>query len=123
MSYTESVVRRRAESPKEKTMKTKKTTETVKFAATTYESTLIARIVTRAFDELPQLNRYDRMSLTMDLEACHSNGNPLRLDELLKAKPFDFAHDVVGIINNLDRNTGKLGNCFSPRYSMPKGGR
>lgn len=104
-------------------MKTK--TNDVKFAATKFEATLIARIVTRAFDEIAELRRYgyDRMSLTMDIEACHSNGNPIRLDDLLKADKFNFAHDVIGIVNNLDRNSGKLINCFSPRYSLPNGGR
>jgi hypothetical protein len=52
----------------------------------------------------------------MDISACHSNGCPLRLADLLAAKNFDFMHDVAGIHNNIDRETGKLKGNFLPRY-------
>jgi len=43
-------------------------------------------------------------------------------DGMLKFEPSvneaDFAHDVFGIMNNLDRDTGKLQNCCLPRYSL-----
>jgi hypothetical protein len=61
---------------------------------------------------------YDKLTVVMDIDACHSNGNPLKLQELLKADNFNFAHDVFGIRNNINRKTGKLENCFSPRYSV-----
>jgi len=60
---------------------------------------------------------YKQMDAVMDIDACHSNGNPLRLAELLNADRTNFAHDVFGIRANIDRTTGKLQNCFSPRYS------
>lgn len=59
----------------------------------------------------------DRTSLAMDLTATHLNGTPLRLAELLAADDYNFAHDVVGIINNVNRRTGKLENCFLPRFA------
>ena len=64
-------------------------------------------------------NRYPffLLSVMMDIEACH-NGNPLMLAELLNADVWDFAHDVFGIQENIDRTTGKLMNCFVPRYSV-----
>ena len=58
----------------------------------------------------------DRLSAMMDVSAAHL-ANPLRLDELLKADEFNFKHDVYGIMNHIDRNTGKLKDFFSPRYS------
>lgn len=60
---------------------------------------------------------YDRTTAIMDLIACHANGCPLRLRDLLAARPFDFNHDVFGIRAHIDRETGKLGGCFLPRYA------
>jgi len=60
---------------------------------------------------------YDQMTAVMDIDACHNNGCPLKLRELLDADNFNFAHDVFGIRNNINRKTGQLENCFLPRYS------
>jgi hypothetical protein len=57
------------------------------------------------------------ITFTMDLELCHSQ-NPLRLQEMLFATPSALIHDVCGINKNLNHDTGKLDNCFSPRYSV-----
>jgi hypothetical protein len=59
----------------------------------------------------------NRMAMVMDITAVHANGNPLRLEGLLQADDFNFAHDISGICNCLDRQTGQLLNEFSPRYS------
>ena len=61
--------------------------------------------------------RYGEIDAQMDITACHCNGNPLLLEDLLNADDFNFSHDVFGIHRNLDRDTGKLLNFFSPRYS------
>ena len=53
----------------------------------------------------------------MDVSACHANGTPLMLAELSEAKGYDFAHDILGIRRHIDRNNGKLLNCFVPRYA------
>ena len=37
---------------------------------------------------------------------------------LLEADQFDFIHDVAGIHRHMDRSTGKLGDCFSPRFTL-----
>ena len=58
-----------------------------------------------------------RIQLSMDLTACHLNGNPLDLDGLVKADESNFQHDILGIIRHLDRTSGELQDCFSPRYS------
>lgn len=59
----------------------------------------------------------DRVSLNMDLLACHANGCPLDLAGLEAADDPNLAHDVFGIHRHLDRETGALGGCFLPRYA------
>ncbi len=85
----------------------------IKFNATKKESLLIQRIVER--DE--KLLQLDRLEITMDLTAVHLNGCPLQLQEMLDGSDFDLVHDIDGIHNRLDRSTGKLTQCFLPRYS------
>lgn len=81
------------------------------------ESRIIEDIVQRTMeygykDNLP----LDRMSLSMDIRACHLK-TPLRLNDLLTADEFNFKHDVFGIMNHIDRNTGELRDSFSPTFS------
>jgi len=57
------------------------------------------------------------MDIGMDVEACHVSGCPLNLSELADADDGNFGHDVAGIMNHIDRTTGALRDCFSPRYS------
>lgn len=57
-----------------------------------------------------------RIRWHMDLIATH-NSNPLDLERLLAADDFNFIHDVYGIARHIDRETGELGGCFSPRFS------
>ena len=73
----------------------------------------IARIVV-------EVRNLDQMAVEMDLTACHASGNPMDFQRLLDAHrtaPQDFWHDLNGIILNINRKTGKLGDCFVPRYS------
>jgi hypothetical protein len=81
------------------------------------DATLIRKIADRAWTEILALRAggYTRLDVTMDFQATHANGNPLDLARLLEFPPFDFAHDVIGIVNHLNRETGKLERCFSPR--------
>ncbi len=57
---------------------------------------------------------FDVLSLSMDLTACSNRGH-VDLAALLKARIGDLAHDVAGIAQHLDRETGDLGECFMPR--------
>lgn len=57
----------------------------------------------------------DLFTMDMDLTFCHIN-TPLRLDDLLAANNANFSHDVFGIRKHLNRDTGKLGDCFLPRF-------
>lgn len=57
----------------------------------------------------------ERFTLLMDLEHADNAFN-LRLEDLLNADNFNFAHDVVGIVNNINRETKDFG-LFVPRYT------
>lgn len=61
---------------------------------------------------------YASRTATMDISATHANGNPLDLDGLLKSDDGNFAHDVFGIRRHINRSTGKLEDCFVPRYTL-----
>ena len=83
-----------------------------------HESQLIHKIVVRASEKYPK--EFDRLSLDMDITACHLNGTPLRLEELLATDDFNFSHDIFGIARHINRATGKLENHFLPRFYNSK---
>jgi hypothetical protein len=56
------------------------------------------------------------MDTLMDIYAVCSH-TPLRLHELATADDFDFVHDVGGIRQHLNRQTGELRNHFVPRFA------
>ncbi len=89
------------------------------FKVTPEEREVIKQIADRAILECYKSGSVvcDHEGCLMDISACHASGNPLKLEELLAADKFNFAHDVVGIHMHIDRGTGQLKNCFSPRYS------
>ena len=58
----------------------------------------------------------ERFSLLMDIENADNVFN-LRLEDWLKADNFNFAHDVVGIVNNIDRRNPTDFNLFVPRFA------
>lgn len=89
------------------------------FCASRYESFLIRKIVDRAVKN--KAYKRDKLSTEMDLEACHCNGTPLDLTRLLNAPEFDFWHDLSGIRYHLNRDTGKLMDCFLPRMALQDG--
>lgn len=45
----------------------------------------------------------ERSTLLMDIESADNVFN-MRLEDWLEADDFNFAHDVVGIVNNIDRS-------------------
>lgn len=95
----------------------------VNFDLTEQERAFIADIVDRAEEEgiSPPALRNERM---LDIAAVHKNGCPLDLESFLHvATDFSFKHDFLGIVENVDRTTGKLQNEFLPRYAQvePKG--
>lgn len=60
----------------------------------------------------------DRMTLEMDLIACHMNDTRLDLHALETADDFNFSHDVFGIERHINRDTGKLERFFVPRFAL-----
>lgn len=58
----------------------------------------------------------ERISLLMDIENADKVFN-LKLDELLNADDGNFVHDVIGIVNNIDRRNPTDFNFFVPRYA------
>lgn len=93
----------------------------INLEATREDMMTIEEIATRAIATAKGAGvKVDRLSLTMDITACHLNGNPLRLADLLAADDGNFGHDVFGIRRYMDRGTGQLTDCFSPRYSAPE---
>lgn len=55
----------------------------------------------------------------MDLCAVQVSGDcKLNLEKLLRSSDFDFLHDFLGVVQNLDRKSGKLANCFTPRCTV-----
>ena len=77
------------------------------------EMKLTIKAIDRA-DKLLLIDQYfenPRFTLLMDLEVLTG----AEIKRLMKFDDFSFAHDIVGIQANIDRNTGKLRNCFVPR--------
>ena len=60
----------------------------------------------------------ERMNLLMDIESADKKFN-LRLDDWLKADKFNFAHDLFGIMNNINRNDFPATDFgfFVPRFA------
>lgn len=93
----------------------------VQFARFTQEEQqAVAEIISRAAKLFAMAGqRLDRTSLEMDLAAVHAH-TPLRLADLAVASDINLAHDVVGIMRNIDRSTGRLANHFLPRFTAPQ---
>ena len=58
-----------------------------------------------------------KLELVLDIVACHMNGCELDLEKLLNFDDFNLVHDVAGIRNRIDRNTGQINGCFLPKCS------
>lgn len=93
----------------------------ISFDATKAEALVILEIAER-WQRMARQYGHDRdkLHVIMDVTAVHANGTPLRLDDLLAADDFNFMHDLAGIENYLDRDTGQLTGCFLPRFSKPQ---
>lgn len=74
----------------------------------------ILAITKRATALRPEL---DHCRLMMDLSACHVSGCRLNLPAMVLSDDYNLLHDVYGITNHIDRNTGKLLRCFMPKFA------
>lgn len=76
------------------------------------------RLILDRVYELPGvLYRPSRTSLQFDIELCHKH-TPLDLPALLQADDREFMHDVFGIKNHLDRQSGRLLDGFTPVFRV-----
>ena len=73
--------------------------------------------------EFGLVNAYDQyhdlyQNLLMDIESADETFN-LRLEDWLNADDFNFTHDLMGIVNNVKRDTfpAKDFGLFVPRYA------
>ena len=57
---------------------------------------------------------YKKLDLFMDINCVY---DLIDIDKLMQFDAFNFLHDIYGIIQNLNRRTGKLENNFLPRCS------
>jgi hypothetical protein len=89
------------------------------FSCPPEEGQVIHQIAIRALQEVDGLHGRSLQDVAMDLTATHANGCRLRLLDLFDAEVPDLAHDVLGIARHLDRETGRLGGHFTPRYAAP----
>jgi len=92
----------------------------INWKASRTEHELIMAITRRALEMAKQhkIGHLDAMTVNMDITAAHLNGCPLQLEQLLHAEDFDFAHDVFGIEQHINRENGQLEDCFVPRYAV-----
>ena len=81
------------------------------------EYVLVGKIVKRAVDIIGNGNQIDPLTANMDICAVIAQGTPLKLQEWLDADDFNFAHDFFGIARHINRQTGKLEDCFLPRFA------
>ena len=58
----------------------------------------------------------ERLSLLMDIEHADKAFN-LRIEDWLNADDFNFAHDVIGIVSNINRRNPTDFNLFVPRFA------
>ena len=81
------------------------------------EAHLIDQIARRAVEMYAKYNDKPPSLIDMvsDIRSVHLNGCPLDLKILFDASDFKFAHDIFGIRQHLDRQTGKLDRRFLPR--------
>lgn len=94
----------------------------ISFDVTQDEHDLIVRIADRAQAIAKRLgHKVSKLELVMDLSATHAGGCRLDLKGLLRAPEHELIHDVFGIGRHINRKTGKLENCFVPRFSSDHG--
>jgi hypothetical protein len=69
---------------------------------------------------------YTLQDAEMDITAVHLNDCPLKLEEMAENAvegaqyESDLIHDVFGIRRHINRETGKLEDCFCPRFAQPE---
>ena len=60
----------------------------------------------------------DVLNCVMDLSVVHNHAFKLDFERMLSADDYNLAHDIAGIAYHLNRTTGKLRDCFVPRFAV-----
>jgi uncharacterized Zn-finger protein len=81
------------------------------------ESALILQIADTYMDYCSRPENIKKLDILISLTVTHANGCHLDLEGMLSGRLEDLAHDVAGIMANLDHETGKLGT-FTPRHAL-----
>jgi hypothetical protein len=93
----------------------------INFDTNKEDTKLIVKIAHRAGSIKAWQNRQiDTMDLSFVLAAVHLNGCPLDLQKLLDAPQADFTHDILGMLQHINRDDGSLNDFFDPRCSLPE---
>lgn len=92
----------------------------IKWNVSAKDAALIKKITDRAV-KMSGMQR-GGLDIQMDITCCHLNAVRLRLEDWLYANDFNFEHDLYGILNCLNRRTGKIKGEFIPRFAK-HGGR
>jgi hypothetical protein len=92
--------------------------EAMRKKVTERDARLIDKVVDRVRRDV-RMNALRRQTFDwhMDVLVVHATVG-LDLQRLLDADDFNFRHDILGIYTELDRSTGKLGDCFLPRFTL-----
>lgn len=91
------------------------------FDVSPHEAAIIGQIVQRAiYNAHCAAVKLDHVQIAMDVTACHCNGTPIKLLQLLMADNSDFDRDIIGIGRNINRENGQLMNSFKLRFSEGK---
>jgi hypothetical protein len=88
---------------------------TVSFSCNQRDKGLAKRCAKRAVLLYADVGGVSLIDTWMDLVAVHVNDMKLDFKRLLEFDDFNFAHDITGIANCIDRETGKLTKHFIPR--------
>lgn len=86
----------------------------VDFSVSPVEKMQLERIAKLATDNLEGCIL---LNVLMDLTACHANGCQLNLHAMLEAPESILFHDLQGITQNINRETGELDNGFVSRFA------
>ncbi len=92
--------------------------KTIQLKTTKEEYRVIGKIATRATRICKTYGiKYNLFECSMDIIITHLNAQKIKLQELSEADEGNFMHDILGIRNHLNKQTGELRDCFLPRYS------
>lgn len=79
-----------------------------------------AAIAKRGITLLDGLGTVDTFDLIMYIDAAHKDVG-LDLDAMLAGRDCDLIHDLVGIMDNLNKATGKIEGTWMPRFTADPG--